>query len=191
MLQKNPPLCPYQIKIKSHAWMTGSRCSEQCSETPIFSKCFENIIRDYICSLLPASMDTLQFAYCINRSTDDAFAFTQHTALSHLKNKNTYVRMLFVDYSSEFKTIVPATMVAKLQTLGLNRSLYSWILDFLTGRSQVVTEWATIAHLPWCSTLVLLRAVSSAHSCTPCTTWLSSHTQFQRQLVSFFLRLSG
>ncbi len=54
------------------------------------------------------------------------------------KNKNTYVRMLFVDYSSAFNTIVPATQVAKLQTLGLNRSLCSWILDFLTGRSQVV-----------------------------------------------------
>ncbi len=48
------------------------------------------------------------------------------------------VRMLFVDYSSAFNTIVPATLVAKLQTLGLNRSLCSWILDFLTGRSQVV-----------------------------------------------------
>ncbi len=35
-------------------------------------------------------------------------------------------------------TLVPATLVAKLQTLGLNRSLCSWILDFLTGRSQVV-----------------------------------------------------
>ncbi len=46
--------------------------------------------------------------------------------------------MLFVDYSSTFNTIVPATLVAKLQTLGLNRSLSSWILDFLTGRSQVV-----------------------------------------------------
>ncbi len=44
----------------------------------------------------------------------------------------------FVDYSSAFNTIVPATLVAKLQTLGLNRSLCSWILDFLTGRSQVV-----------------------------------------------------
>ncbi len=43
-----------------------------------------------------------------------------------------------VDYSSAFNTIVPATLVAKLQTLGLNRSLCSWILDFLTGRSQVV-----------------------------------------------------
>ncbi len=131
--------------------------------TPIFSKCFEKLIRDYICSVLPASLDPLQFAYRSNRSTDDAIAFTLHTALSHLENKNTYVRMLFVDYSSAFNTIVPATLVAKLQTLGLNRSLCSWILDFLTGRSQVVRMGNNT------STLVLLRAASSAHSCTPCT----------------------
>ncbi len=106
--------------------------------TPIFSKCFEKLVREHICSVLPASLDPLQFAYRSNRSTDDAIAFTLHTALSHLENKNTYVRMLFVDYSSAFNTIVPATLVAKLQTLGLNRSLCSWILNFLTGRSQVV-----------------------------------------------------
>ncbi len=103
--------------------------------TPIFSKCFEKLIRNYIYSVLTASLDPLQFAYCSNRSTDDAIAFTLHTALSHLENKTTYVRMLFVDYSSAFNTIVPATLVAKLQTLG---QLCSWILDFLTGRSQVV-----------------------------------------------------
>ncbi len=106
--------------------------------TPIFSKCFEKLVRDYICSVLPASLDPLQFAYRSNRSTDNAIAFTLHTALTHLENKNTYVRMLFVDYSSAFNTIASATLVAKLQTLGLNRSLCSWILDFLTGRSQVV-----------------------------------------------------
>ncbi len=106
--------------------------------TPIFSKCFEKLVRDYICSVLPASLDPLQFAYRSNRSTDDAIAFTLHTALSHLENKNTYVSMLFLDYSSAFNTTMPATLVAKLQTLGLNRSLCSWILDFLTGRSQVV-----------------------------------------------------
>ncbi len=32
--------------------------------TPIFSKCFEKLVRDYICSVLPASLDPLQFAYC-------------------------------------------------------------------------------------------------------------------------------
>ncbi len=95
---------------------------------------------------------------------------------SHLENKNTYVRMLFVDYSWAFNTIVPATLVAKLQTLGLNRSLCSWILDFLTGRSQV-SEWATTPHLPWSSTLVHRRVASSAHSCTPCThTTVQQHT---------------
>ncbi len=81
--------------------------------------------------MLPALLDPLQFAYRSNRSTDDAIAFTLHTALSHLENRNTYVRMLFVDCSSAFNTIVPAT-------LGLNRSLCILILDFLTGRSQVV-----------------------------------------------------
>ncbi len=108
------------------------------AQTPIFSKFFEKLVREHICSVLPASLDPLQFAYRSNRSTDDAIAFTLHTALSHLENKNTYVRMLFVDYSSAFNTIVSATLVAKLQTLGLNRSLCRWILDFLTGRSQVV-----------------------------------------------------
>ncbi len=54
--------------------------------TPIFSKCFEKLVRDYICSVLPASLDPLQFAYRSNRSTDDAIAFTLHTALSHLEN---------------------------------------------------------------------------------------------------------
>ncbi len=88
--------------------------------------------------MLPASLDLLQFAYCRNNSTDNAIAFTLHTALSHLENKNTYVRMLLVDYSSAFNTIVPATLVAKLHTLGPNRSLCSWIQDFLEGRSQVV-----------------------------------------------------
>ncbi len=106
--------------------------------TPIFSKCFEKLVREHICSVLPSSLDPLQLAYRSNLSTDDAIAFTLHTALSHLENKNTYVRMLFVDYSSAFNTIVSATLVAKLQTLGLNRSLCSCILDFLTGRSQVV-----------------------------------------------------
>ncbi len=55
--------------------------------TPIFSKCFESLSEDYICSVLPASLDPLQFAYRRNRSTDDAIAFTLHTALSHLENK--------------------------------------------------------------------------------------------------------
>jgi hypothetical protein len=46
--------------------------------------------------------------------------------------------MLFIDSSSAFNTIVPTKHITKLRTLGLNTSLCNWILDFLTGRPQVV-----------------------------------------------------
>ncbi|KAI4882846.1 hypothetical protein NFI96_022070, partial [Prochilodus magdalenae] len=48
------------------------------------------------------------------------------------------VRMVFVDYSSAFNTIVPSRLDTKLRDLGLNSSLCSWILNFLTDRRQVV-----------------------------------------------------
>ena len=48
------------------------------------------------------------------------------------------MRLLFIDYSSVFNTIVPSRLVTKLKDLGLNTSLCMWILDSLTGRPQVV-----------------------------------------------------
>ncbi|XP_055746970.1 uncharacterized protein LOC129829317 [Salvelinus fontinalis] len=56
-------------------------------------------------------------------STDDAIAITLHTALSHLDKSKTYVRMLFIDYSSAFNTIVPSKLIIKLEALGLNPAL--------------------------------------------------------------------
>ena len=71
------------------------------------------------------------FAYRPNRSTDNAISISLHTALSHLDKRNTYVRMLFIDYSSVFNTIVPTKLITKIRTLRLNTSLCNWILDFL------------------------------------------------------------
>jgi hypothetical protein len=47
-------------------------------------------------------------------------------------------RMLFIDYSSKFNTIVPSKLITKLGTLGLNTSLCNWNVDFLTRQPQVV-----------------------------------------------------
>ncbi|KAK1802918.1 hypothetical protein P4O66_021445 [Electrophorus voltai] len=46
--------------------------------TSVVMKCFEKLVRDFITSSLPASMDPLQFAYRHNRSTDDAIAHLLH-----------------------------------------------------------------------------------------------------------------
>ncbi|KAI3364660.1 hypothetical protein L3Q82_011442 [Scortum barcoo] len=111
----------------------------------IIMKCFElRLVKSFITSSIPDSLDPLQFAYRPNRSTEDAIALTLHTALSHLDQRDTYVRMLFIDYSSAFNTIVPSKLVTKLRDLlGLNSALCDdWILNFLTGRPQAVCGWA-------------------------------------------------
>jgi hypothetical protein len=76
-------------------------------------KCFERLVMVHINTIIPETLDPL------------------HTALSHLDKRNPFVRMLFIDDSSAFNTIVPSQLITKLRTLGLNTSLCNWILDFL------------------------------------------------------------
>ncbi|KAK3522295.1 hypothetical protein QTP86_001904 [Hemibagrus guttatus] len=82
-------------------------------------KCVESLFMRHIKNLLPPSLDPLQFAYRPNRSTDDAISTTLYLALTHLDNKDTYVRMLFLDFSSAFNTIIPQHLIEKLSLLGL------------------------------------------------------------------------
>jgi hypothetical protein len=100
-------------------------------------KCFERLVIAHITTIITETLDPLQFAYRPNTSTDDVISIALHTALSHLDKRNTYVRMLFIDYSSVFNTIVPSKLITKLRTLGLNTSLCNWILDLLMGHPQV------------------------------------------------------
>lgn len=101
--------------------MTGT-----CTLTLAVSKFFERLIKYYICSVVPASLDPLQFAYCSNRSTDTVFIL--HNTLFHW-TKRTHVKMLFVDYHC---------LQALYETLTLSYSQCSWVLDFLSGKCQVV-----------------------------------------------------
>lgn len=79
-----------------------------------------------------------QFAYRENRSTEDAVSLALHTALTHLEHLNTYIRMLFVDFSSAFNTLIPDKLTLKVHDLGLAIPLCFWIRDFLTHRPAVV-----------------------------------------------------
>ena len=130
-----PPLTTWGLVVRK------SRCTGGCSD-PAQSACQPvcwELVRTHICSTLPDTLDPLQFAirsqqiYRRHHHPDSS-----HTTLSHLEKGNTYVRMLLIDYSSAFNTIVPLKLILNLRSLGLNSSLCNWILDFLTGRPQVV-----------------------------------------------------
>ncbi|KAG5285744.1 hypothetical protein AALO_G00006940 [Alosa alosa] len=62
-------------------------------------KCFERLVLAHLKTCLPTSLDPFQFAYCQNRSTEDAISTALHSALSHLDNSNTYI--------NEIRKIVP------------------------------------------------------------------------------------
>ena len=59
--------------------------------TSITMKCFEGLVMAYINTIIPETLDPLQFAYWPKRSTDNAISIALHTALSHLDERNTYV----------------------------------------------------------------------------------------------------
>ncbi|KAK3523842.1 hypothetical protein QTP70_010453 [Hemibagrus guttatus] len=75
-------------------------------DTPIVTKCFERLIMRHIKTQLPPSLDPLQCAYLPNHYTYNAITTTLHLELIHLDNKDSYVQMLFIDFSSAFNTII-------------------------------------------------------------------------------------
>ncbi len=98
--------------------------------TSIPAKCLERLIIKHI------KKD--HFANRENRSSKDAIAIVLHTLSEHLELKNTYARMLFVDFSSAFNTIRPYKLWSKLQNLGLNTKQCNWMVYFLINHTQCV-----------------------------------------------------
>ena len=135
-------------------------------------KCFERLILRHIKNLLPPTLDPLQFAYQASRSSGDTITTTFHLALTHLDKKVTYVRMLFIDFSSAFNTIIPQHLTRKLSLLGLNTSLCNWILDFLMGRPQTVwigSNTSSTSTLSCVLSQLLLTLLT--HDCTALHHW--------------------
>lgn len=104
-------------EVSHHHTNTQNICFRQSYRpvalAPVMKKCFEKPGLDQIKTSLPLTFDQHQFAYRANMSTEDAIALALHTVFSH------YVRMLFIDYSSAFNTIIPDILDSKLVNLGL------------------------------------------------------------------------
>lgn len=94
-------------------------------------KCFERLVLAHIKDTVDIKVDPHQYAYRRNRSVSDAVS-TQGLS------RDSYVRLLFLDFSSAFNTIIPQTLINKLLLLGLRPYLCNWVLDFLTNRPQSV-----------------------------------------------------
>ena len=106
--------------------------------TSIICKCMERIILQKLSSFLKPRLDNLQFAYIPGRSTEDAVNTTIHKIASHLDKPRSYVRALFIDYSSAFNTLQPHLLINKLSNYGVPATYQLWILNVLTNRHRYV-----------------------------------------------------
>ncbi len=89
-------------------------------------------------------LDPLQFAYRANRSVDDAVNMGLHYVLQHLDRPGTYVRILFVDFSWAFNTIIPNS---SCQTnSALHAHLHLSVDQQLPNRQAAASEAGKIHH---------------------------------------------
>ncbi|XP_056284891.1 uncharacterized protein LOC130203019 [Pseudoliparis swirei] len=88
-------------------------------------KSFERLVLTHLKDITGPLLEPLHFAYCANRSVDDAVNMELHHMLQHQDSLGTYARVLFVDFSSAFNTIISEVLQDKLpaQRTSLHLSL--------------------------------------------------------------------
>ena len=75
--------------------------------TSILAKCMERIVCNQLVASVADRRDPLQFAYKTRRGVQDACLILVNLIASHLDKSGSYVRVMFVDFSSAFDTVQP------------------------------------------------------------------------------------
>ncbi|KAI2643773.1 putative RNA-directed DNA polymerase from transposon BS [Labeo rohita] len=87
--------------------ITGLNDYRPVALTSVVMKAFEKLVLAYLKDITGPLLDSFQFAYRANRSVDDTVNMALHYILQHLDRTGNYARILFVDFSSAFNTIMP------------------------------------------------------------------------------------
>ena len=128
--------------------------------TSIVMKSFERIMVGKLREQVEHLIDPHQFAYNRGRGTDDALNSTTHLILKHLEDPAAYARLLFMDFSSAFNTMLPQTLLDRMKQMGVNPYIISYCA-FLIERQQQVKVNFTLSEVQSISTGAPQGCVSS------------------------------
>uniref|UniRef100_A0A8C9RRW2 Reverse transcriptase domain-containing protein n=1 Tax=Scleropages formosus TaxID=113540 RepID=A0A8C9RRW2_SCLFO len=126
------------IPVPKKTCISGLNDFRPVALASVAMKCFERLVLAYLKVITGSLLDPFQFAYRSNRSVEDAVNIGLCYILEHLDSTKTYARILFVDFSSAFNTIIPDILHYKLSQLSVPTSICNWITSFLTNREQQV-----------------------------------------------------
>ena len=126
-------------KVKNASEYSGFADLRPISVTPILSRFVEKIVvAKYLWPSMNDEQMSDQFAFKPTGSTTAAIIELLHIFLSMFDQCNDYVRCVLIDYTKTFDVVNHEILLKELSILGLNISIFNWIADFLTGRSQAV-----------------------------------------------------
>ncbi|KAI2645161.1 RNA-directed DNA polymerase from mobile element jockey [Labeo rohita] len=126
------------VPVPKHAASTSPNDYRPIALTSVIMKSMERLVLHRIKADLSPTLDPDQYAYRANRSKDDAISAVLHTVLCHLEHQGSYARLLFLDFSSAFNTVLPNRLFTKMSDLGFQHNICLWIKDFLTEQPQSV-----------------------------------------------------
>lgn len=106
--------CSTSIPVPKKPPITGLNDYRPIALTSVVMKSFERLVLRHLKDITGPLLDPLQFAYRTNRLVDDAVNMGLHYILHHLDSLGTCARILFVDFSSAFNTIIPKILHQKL-----------------------------------------------------------------------------
>lgn len=72
------------IPVQEKSPITSLNDYRPVALTLVIMKCFERLVFQHIKDYLPLEFDPHQFAYCVNRSTENTISVALHSALSNL-----------------------------------------------------------------------------------------------------------
>ncbi|XP_062844747.1 zinc finger protein 420-like, partial [Trichomycterus rosablanca] len=101
-------------------------------------KVLERLVLSYLRSQVSPFLDPLQFAYQQQVGVDDAVIYLLQRAHLHLDQSNTTVKITFFDFSSAFNTIQPCILGEKMENMRVDKTMITWVLDYLSERPQYV-----------------------------------------------------
>ena len=110
------------------------------SLTSVTGKCLERVIVGQLTAYLEDHyiLSEHQFGFRSGRSTMDQLLLVYNN-VSEWLDQGSVVDLILFDFSKAFDVVSHPILLVKLQHLGVDRSLLSWIEHFLTNRTMSVT----------------------------------------------------
>ena len=105
---------------------------------PAFSKIYERVIYDQICSFIRPALSSSQFGFLSHSSTEMALLKLKDSILGKLNNVSTKILAIIIDFCKAFDCCNHETLLYKLHFYGVKNSCLKLMTSYLENRRQFV-----------------------------------------------------